>query len=384
MTLVLGTLALVSLFIACAAYACLFGKLQQRFSSPSQCPPVSVLKPLKGVDDGLYENLAALARQDYPAFEILFCAEDADDPALEIAYQVSRDFPGVPIRVLSGAVDDGLNPKVRILRRLLPVCRHEWILVSDSNVRPGPEYLRSLVACQEETGAALVHSVLGAMGERSLGARLENLQMNGWVAASIAFCDAGEHPCVIGKSMLMTRSGLRGVGGLEVVKDILAEDYVLGSLFHAQGQVVALSPYVLDVVSGARDLGVFFNRHVRWGQMRRRIAPAFYLGELLVNPLPFFAGLAVIGGPEFAALAALGMALKWSLEAIAYTRLTPQSSKASLLLLPLKDLLMPLIWAAGGLRTQVSWRGNRMRVGAGSRLYPLGSEGLEEALPQRA
>ncbi|HSC87287.1 MAG TPA: glycosyltransferase [Polyangiaceae bacterium] len=384
MTMVLGTLALVSLAISFIAYGCLSRKLQVRPEPRDVLPPISILKPLKGLDDGLYENLAAIARQDYPAFEVLFCAEDADDPALAVAEQVQRDFPGVPIRVLSGALDDGLNPKVRILRRLLPACRHEWILISDSNVRPGPDYLRAQVGTQQATGAALVSTLLAGVGERSIGARLENLQMNGWVAASIAFCDAGEHACVIGKSMLMNQRALRDVGGLEGVKDILAEDYILGSRFGERGHVVALSSYVLEVVSGARDLGTFFNRHVRWGQMRRRIAPVFYLGETLVNPFPFFLALFCVGAPEFRWLAAVGMALRWSLDVRAYLALTPGGSKTSLALLPLKDALMPFVWAVGAVSTRVAWRGNRMRVGPGSRLSPLHQPGLEEAIPERA
>ena len=191
MSLVLGTLAIVSLFISFMASACLLAKTKQRFGTAQLEEPISILKPLKGVDEGLYENLVALARQDYPHFEILFGAEDADDPALDVARRVQAEFPDVKMRIVLGAASDGLNPKVRLLRRLLPLATHEWILVSDSNVRPARSYLREIRACQEETRADLVHNLLVGVGERSLGAKLENLHMNGWVSASIAFCDAG-------------------------------------------------------------------------------------------------------------------------------------------------------------------------------------------------
>lgn len=380
MTLILGTLAMVSLAICFLAHASLLAKLEQKHPPAATRQPISILKPLKGRDPGLYENLAALAAQDYPDFEILFCAEDALDEALVIARQVQADFPNVPMRVLSGAASDGLNPKVRILRRLLPETVHEWVLVSDSNVRPEPGYLQALIDCQQAANAGLVHSVLSGVGERSWGARLENVQMNSWIASSIAFCDAGQHPCVIGKSMLMSKTGLGRVGGFDGVKDILAEDYVLGSRFTAEGFTVALSPHVLPVVSGARDLGTFVNRHVRWGQMRRHIKPVFFVGEVMINPLPFFLLLGLVGGPVFAWISALGMALKWAVDACMYWRVERRPQWRTLLCLPFKDLLTTWIWAWGGLKTRVSWRGNEMRVGPGSRLYPLEQEPVESGL----
>ena len=256
--------ALVSLLVLSVGYLAIFWHLGHR-------PPaaavfgVSILKPLKGVDDGLLDNLRAIARQEHPNFEVIFGAEDPSDPALDVARQVVAEFPHLPLRIITGAFPTGLNPKVRTLRHLLPNARHEWILISDSNVRPDPHYLRAMCHKQQLHQADLVHSLLAGAHGRSLGGRLEELQLNGWVSASIALSDSLGHSCVIGKSMLMNRSALAQVGGLASVADILAEDYVLGAKLQRAGKTVVISPHLLSTVTGHGSLTQFFNRHVRWG-----------------------------------------------------------------------------------------------------------------------
>lgn len=141
--------ALLSLAVTLAAHAAAYRLLSRKpgrgSEPPPWHPPVSVLKPLKGVDPGLYDNLASLARQDYEAFELVLGAEDADDPALEVAERLRRDFPQVPITIVAGTPRAGLNPKVRVLAELTRRARYEHLLVSDSNVRAPRGYLAAMV-----------------------------------------------------------------------------------------------------------------------------------------------------------------------------------------------------------------------------------------------
>lgn len=374
MVLVIGTIAVIGFVALLVAYATVFAKFAEDVpAAPTTAlPPVSVLKPLKGDDDGLYENLSAIVRQDYPNFEVLFCAEDPDDPALAVARRVAEENPTADVRVLSGAAADGLNPKVRILRRLIRSVRHDWVLVSDSNVRPGSSYLRQLFAYQVKRKADLVTTLLAGVIGDSLGARLENLQLNSWVAASLTTTEAGGHPCVIGKTMLMHRPALEAVGGFEAMKDILAEDYTLGARMTAAGYTVACSPYSMPVISGARDIRTFFNRHTRWGQLRRRIAPLTFLFELTVQPTPWFLFVALLGGPVWKLVALGALAVKFGIEVVLHRKLTGRvPSWRSLALMPLKDLLVFAMWFSSALRTTYEWRGHRMRIGPESRAYPL-------------
>lgn len=368
----MALLAFGSLGVLLVAYLVLFFRVSRtRPSSSTLSPGVTVLKPLKGADEGLRENLLAIINQDYPNFEIIFSAVDPQDPGLDVARALALSHPHRDIQVLVGEWNSGLNPKVRLLRRMLPSASHDLILVSDSNVRPGPGYLSAMVARAEQTGAALVHSLLAGVDGRGLGGRLEELHLSSWVAAAISFSDACGYPCVIGKSMLMRLDALSAVGGFAGVQDILAEDYILGSRFVRAGYRVALSTHRLPVVAG-RCLGQnFWNRHVRWGQMRRRIAPFFYVAELAVNPTPFFIALICVSQGTLQLAGFAGLAMKWSADVLIYRRCAPQASWQTAAFVGLKDLLLPMLWAVGFVKRTVNWRGHFLTVGRGSRLYPL-------------
>lgn len=360
-----------SLSLILIGYLILLFRLMTKARRQHEGEGVSILKPIKGADEGLRENLQAILDQEYNDFEVIFAAEDFDDPGLEIAREVARANPHHQVQVLSGSFGRGQNPKVRLLRRMVPEAQYDWILVSDSNVRPGRHYLAELRARQVETGAALVHSLLTGRAGHSVGARIEELHLCTWVAMSICFSDALAHQCVIGKSMFMQREALADVGGFEGVQDILAEDYILGSRFQAAGHRVALCYQPLPVMTGRSSWKTFWNRHVRWGQMRRRISPISFAAELFANPVLFLSALVLSSQGQVLLAALAGFFLKWTVEALVYRRLAREASAETILLLPLRDALVAAMWSVSAVRRTVAWRGHRMRVGPGSRLLPL-------------
>lgn len=340
-------------------------------SAPAKRRRISVLKPLKGVEQGLDDNLRAMLTQTHPDFEVIFGAADASDPALELARRISAEFPERSTRVVAGSAERGLNPKVKLLEHLETFAQSELILVSDSNVRPDPGYLCALENVQAATGAALVHSVLAGSTGSTLGERLEDMQLSGWVAASVCFTSLVGDPVVIGKSMLMERSALAAIGGFHAVRDILAEDYILGRRLRQAGYRIALCPEVLSVINSGRGIRGFFNRHVRWGQMQRTIYPIAFFAALAAQPTPFLLlGFALGSGPV-AWLSLLGLAGKWLSELGLARYVAGRLAWRTACLLPLKDVLFLGVWGAALTKRTVHWRGHRMRVGPGSRLMPL-------------
>jgi len=353
-------LALIAFFQICA-------RLQLSRQVPRGTvpwPPITVLKPIKGADDGLYDNLVAMAEQDYPCFEILIAVADVDDPACVVVRRLQRAYPQVAIRLVTGAPDLGLNPKVSNLAHASRYAAHDCWLISDADVRPEPGYLRAM-ADRLASGAQLVHSVLGAAGERELGAALDNATVAGFIASSVA---AGEllldHPCVVGKSILFRRGDLEEVGGWSAFKDVLAEDYLMGQRFKAAGKKVRLCSVPVGVHVARRSVRAYVARHLRWLQMRRCMAPAVFFAQPLIYPLPPL----VLVAFDRPLSAALGVSLYLSLEVAMIRRIRGHIGPRLVAALWLKDLVLLGAWIVAALRSDVVWRGRRMRIGPGTRL----------------
>lgn len=349
----------------------------------AETPPISVLKPLCGVDDALWENLKSFAEQDYPSFELILGAEDPADPALEVARRLQDAYPRRRIVIVAGAPSFGRNPKITNLASLSRQAKHELLLISDSNVRAGPEYLRAIAAELSDPKVGLVTNLVVGAGERSLGARFENLHLNTFVSSAIAGAKVLlGHSCVLGKSMLFRRSDLERLGGWRALRHVLGEDYVVGQRFAEAGLRVALSPYLLETVNQDWSLSRFVNRHLRWAQIRRRIWLTAYLVELSVYPTPWLLALLFAAGSGttvvplaetgLMALAVAGLVLKLAADAwlIHHLRRT-EISLLDLACVPLKDCLVLVLWVVGLLKQSVQWRGHALWIGAGSRLHRL-------------
>lgn len=351
---------------------------------------ISILKPLKGVDDDLEDNLASLVEQDWDGpFEILLGAADPEDPGLAVARRLQERFPERDIRIVAGHNEPGVNPKVANLAAISAHARYGAWLVSDSNVAVDRDYLARLVGELDDPRVGLVSNLVAGVGQGNLGAILENLHLNSFVIVAVCGAEVlARHPVVIGKSMLVRRSALQRVGGWSRIADVLGEDYVLGAAVARAGYRVVLSSYVVRTVNRTWTVGRFVSRHLRWSQMRRSLHPAIYALEPLLSPLPWLLGLAGVewlSGASPLTLAGLfSLALaKVALDGALLVRLQRRSPTwQELATIPLKDLWVLALWGIGWFRNTVVWRGRRFRIGRGTRL--VGRRRAAGRLPSRA
>jgi ceramide glucosyltransferase len=373
----LGFVGVLTTWVADRAVSRVLGEARYR-RDPVVAPAISVLRPVKGMDEGLAQNFDCLLAQRYDRFEILIGAADADDPALHEARKFAARHPDAAIRVLHCPRATGLNPKVSILEELAQSAANDYVLISDSNVRVDPGYLARLVTQLDDPRVGLVTNVLTAQGADCVGSRLEQLQLATFVARATLFAKVHlNHTCVVGKSMLFRLSDLTRVGGWAPVRDVLAEDYAIGNAFHAAGfQVRVASAPVATFVPGW-PLQRFIARHLRWAQMRRRVSLAAYLMEPFLYPTPFLLALSMLslcwGAPAALSVAALvGVAVRFCCDRALLSRLHRGEDIVPALRLSFaKDTLALAIWVSAWFRRTIEWRGNRFCIGPGSRLQSI-------------
>ncbi len=379
------------LFQVGAAYSIIKRKREPgvRTSAPdtASSPPISVLKPLRGLDDNLFDNLASFCTQDYPEYEILFCLQDYNDQAYKVAKKVQDKYPDRNITLVVEKCNAGLNPKVNNLIPAYRKARHPYVLISDSNVMVDSRYLREIARHTQDPSVGLVSNLIRGAGGSSIGALFENLHLNSFIVGSVSFLDRFlGMPCVIGKSMLMKKDDLEALGGLTAFKDILAEDFIIGREMQKSGKKVVLSNYLVSNVNERWGVKRFLNRHTRWGKLRWKIGGAKYVSELLVNPV-FMAALPVLlKGPSretlsFAALiglikvlgdALLGRTIESSVAPTYFHKQSP----FIYFLAPIKDIFIGILWFVPLLSSTVVWRGNRYVIGRDSRLSPCPDTGV--------
>ena len=334
-------------------------------------PPVSILKPLRGLDEGLEENLESFFRIDYPTsrFEIVFSFASASDPAYAPARRVADRHPDIASTFVFDEREPGGNAKVNRLSAAMRYAKHPYILFSDGNVRVRPGFLRRAVSWFRDPRVGLVSNLFRASGAASLGSRIEALYLNGCLMPGTAFiADVLDQPCVVGKSIMVSRRALDAIGGIGALRDYLAEDFVLGREIRRAGYRVVLSSDVLDTVEVRKSLRTVWARHRRWSILRRRLGGQLYVGEALVSSLPWLVlAFSTRSSPVRIAAAAL-LGVRWGAEVAVIHEWGQKIDWRDVALLPARDLFAAGVFWAGLLGRTLAWRGRPLVVGPDTRI----------------
>lgn len=366
---------MTQLLFACAAIGALWTLLSivalLARRPPQSAPvvePITVLKPLRGAEPGLEENLRTFFEQDFASFELVFGAEGRTDAALPIVERLRREYPSVRSRVVVHDGGSELNPKVRNLLAMLVPGSHDVVVISDSNIRVRPDYLaRALQQLQQPRVGLVTHPIAGSATDR-MASVLEASYLNTQVIAAIAVAThVFKHAAVVGKSMMFRRSVLDALGGLGSLSNVLAEDYVMGRMFQHAGLKVVLSDDVVVNTCTESTLQGVVDRITRWSMIRARVQPLGYLLEPLSSPLLILAMSPWLPNPMVLAATAIGLLLLR--DALTHERLGLRMTWVHLAVAIPRELIWLYAWTTALGHRHVAWRGHRLRVSAGTRLY---------------
>jgi len=337
-------------------------------------PPVSILKPIRGLDPDAAENLASFCRLDYPEFEIVFCVDPDDEAVLSVLTKLMADFPDCHIRVLYGSGRVATNDKVAKLARLVSDAAHEVVVISDSDVRVRPDYLRRLTAPLRDpkVGAVTCFYV-----PTELGSLTDHLQTVGMVsdfyAGVLVAWQLDGIKFALGPTIATTRARLNGFGGYPELENRPADDLLVGRLIAEQGYEVVLLRYAIETVCDYASLRDLLHKRLRWIVVMRHMRPWGHLGLLLTQGLPWSLAAVAIHPSAPVALGYLGgylalrIAMTWI---IGIHGLRQPGLWKDMLLIPAWDAVAFAIWLTSFGRNSIRWRGADYYIRDG-RLVPV-------------
>jgi ceramide glucosyltransferase len=329
-------------------------------------PPVSILKPVRGLDLGAYENFASFCRQDYPDYEILFCIGDTTDPAYPLLEQLVREFPECRIRILIGSGREATNDKVAKLVRLVDEASHEYLIISDSDVRVKSDYLRKTVAplANPRIGAATCFYV--PIEDTNWVQCLQDVGMlSDFYPGILVAKELDGVKFTLGPTIATTRTRLQAFGGYASLENRPADDLMVGRLIADQGYEVEILPYSISTVPDYQSFRDLFHKRLRWITVMRHMRPWGHLGLIFTLGLPW-ALLAVALHPTFAvAIGYLGgyLAFRAAMTALVGAwGLRQRGVWKKMLLIPLWDAVACLIWLVSFARRSIRWRGQNYLI----------------------
>jgi ceramide glucosyltransferase len=339
---------------------------------PEYAPPVSLLKPVRGVDFGSYENFACFCRQDYPDYEILFAVNEEGDPAVPLIRQLKAEFPSRRIRLLVGAEQVGANRKVNKQIRLTRQAQHEILVLTDGDIRVGPQYLREVVAPFADAKVGAVTSFYRGIAERSIGAELEAIGASSDFFAGVLVAEWKEGMTfALGASIVTTKTWMEKIGGFAAIADQHSDDYELGNRIAKAGGEVLLSREAVWTMYPAQGLRGFWEHQLRWARTVRLCRPWSYLGLIFTHGLPWSllaalaaatAGWMTLAILYLVAYLVLRLTMAWT---VGVWGVGDDLLRRRLWLIPLRDAIYLFVWLASFTSKRITWAGEEYTMEKG-------------------
>ncbi|MBI3565007.1 MAG: bacteriohopanetetrol glucosamine biosynthesis glycosyltransferase HpnI [Elusimicrobia bacterium] len=370
-----------------AAASAVFGRRLlrglDRRPTVTSLPPVTVIKPLKGAEEALYENLASFCRQEYPCYQLVFCLQCPEDPALATVARLRKDFPGADIEVVVSRDRIGYNPKVNNMANAYPFAKYDLLLMSDSDIQVAPDFLRRMVAPFEDPGVGLVTSFYQATGTSCAWSNMEALSINAQFLPQALCAAFFGMRFAMGAAMMVRRKAFEETGGFHNLADHLADDFWLGESVREAGWTLALTGAVVETVPCITDAAEHFKHLLRWSRTIRICNPAGHAASLVQHGFSLLTLKVLLFGPDARSLALL--AALWAAKAAASAALSAElggrQPLEALWLLPLAEWFSFAAWLGGWSASRVLWRGELYDVQSKGRLVPVAPALARRPLP---
>ncbi|MBI5624892.1 MAG: bacteriohopanetetrol glucosamine biosynthesis glycosyltransferase HpnI [Elusimicrobia bacterium] len=362
-----------SLFCAACAGFVLRGRRGTELPE-AELPPVTVLKPLKGRDRGLYQNLASFCSQDYPRLQILFALDDPEDPAREVIAELKKDFPDTDMEVVISPERIGCNPKINNLANAYPRAKYGTLVIADSDIRVRPDFLRVAVRPLKDPKVGIVTCFYRAGEAKGVWGMLDELAINAhFMPQALAAAFMGVK-FAMGAAIVLRRSAFDRTGGFKNLADHIADDFFLGKSIQAAGWRLAFAEAVVDVIPDVASYADHIRHQIREHRVIRLCKPGEYGGILLLHGFSLVTLRMALAGPDLLGLGLLAMMWASKAASVAWIQrrvLGRWASLRSLWLLPLSEWTAFASWVCGFGYNRVMWRGVFYDIHPNGRLTPL-------------
>jgi ceramide glucosyltransferase len=330
-------------------------------------PAVTVLKPLCGHEFALYEQLCSVCAQDYPQFQLIFGLQNPGDTALPAVQRVQRQFGALDIDCVIDATRHGVNAKVSNLINMLSRCRHELLIIADSDIAVPPDYLARVLAPLADPRVGLVTCPYAGRARAGLWSALGAQFINDWFMPSVCVSALFRSQAFIsGATIALRREVLERSGGLAALADRLADDYKLGTQVRGLGLQIALSDLCVETMVDEPSLAALWEHTLRWLRTIRSLRPWGFACLFITFSLP----MAVLGAAlaRFQPLALILLGITFAARLVLHLQRGPRGW-LQLALVPLHDALLLALWCWSFLGRKVSWRQQRFGVGRDGSLH---------------
>lgn len=343
-----------------------FGQRLQRGVTRDVTAPVTLLKPLCGLEPDFADNLRSFCRQDYPAYQIVFGVRDPADPAIAVVQALQAEFPDRDIALVIDEKIIGANFKVSNLANMMAAAKHNLLVISDSDMRVAPHYIDALVAPFRRTEVGATTCLYSGTARRGFASKLGAMFINDWFfPSSLIPLSFGDIDFCFGATMAIRRNVLDSFGGFPALADYIADDYMLGQMTHRAGHKIAVAPYIIENVIEENSLKSLFFHEIRWARTIRSVQPVGYAFSFVTDlvPLSVLAGWALWEATDslgfFALPLAIALILRYALHHIvAVTQ--PSGGTFAPWLIFVRDFFTLAVRLSSFFGSTVRWRAQTM------------------------